>query len=56
MFIFFKFYFIFLALIELDKLGIQHRNIKPSNILIDKSGNIQLVDFLVSNLEILGRN
>lgn len=36
---------IFCALNEMHKLGWMHRDLKPDNILIDKSGHIKLADF-----------
>lgn len=33
------------GLSEAHKLGIVHRDLKPSNIMIDKSGNVRIMDF-----------
>jgi serine/threonine protein kinase/tetratricopeptide (TPR) repeat protein len=33
------------GLIEAHKLGVIHRDLKPSNIMIDKEGNVRIMDF-----------
>jgi serine/threonine protein kinase len=43
------YYQLFEAVIELNKIGVSHRDIKHSNIVIDdKSGNLKLIDFGLS--------
>jgi serine/threonine protein kinase/Tfp pilus assembly protein PilF len=33
------------GLVEAHKLGVVHRDLKPSNIMIDKEGNVRIMDF-----------
>jgi Tol biopolymer transport system component/serine/threonine protein kinase len=33
------------GLAEADRLGVVHRDLKPSNIMIDKDGNVRIMDF-----------
>jgi serine/threonine protein kinase len=37
------------GLIEAHKLGVVHRDLKPSNIMIDKEGNVRIMDFGIAS-------
>jgi serine/threonine protein kinase len=36
---------VFSCIDALEKLGFDHRSIKPANVLITKSGDIKIIDF-----------
>jgi len=43
------------GLIEAHKLGVVHRDLKPSNVMIDKEGNVRIMDFgIARSLEAKG--
>jgi serine/threonine protein kinase len=43
------------GLVEAHKLGVVHRDLKPSNIMIDKEGNVRIMDFgIARSLEAKG--